>query len=92
MKAPDIYDSQDDWREYLRRMTDDEKQIQILKNAKFIQEFLKMLRFNKEIRENAGNDMKYDRLRQNYDIRNKSENELALYQKSQIRMLTNHDD
>ena len=86
MKPPNLFDAEDEWKLFLRGISD-EKQVEVMKKAKFIHDFLKMVRFNKEIEQAPNKDLKYDRLRQNYDIRNKPETELATYQKSQVRMI-----
>lgn len=85
--TPRFLADEGDWKLYLRTLDDDDKQIQIMKRAKFIQDFLKMLRFNAEIKGRSYEAMKYDRIRMNCDIRNKSDEQLASYQRSQKRMI-----
>jgi hypothetical protein len=87
MKTPDLFESEDEWKLFLRGISD-AKQVEVMSKAKFIHDFLRMVRFNKQIEQEPDRDMKYDRLRQNYDIRNKPEEELATYQKSQVRMIS----
>lgn len=84
---PKFLANESEWKLYLRTVDDDDKQIQIMKRAKFIQDFLRMLRFNAEIRSRSQEAMKYDRIRMNCDIRNKSDEQLASYQRSQKRMI-----
>jgi len=84
--TPELLADENEWKSYLRSI-DNDRQIQVMKRVKFIQDFVRMLRFNAEIRTRSSDAMKYDRIRVNCDIRNRPDEELASYQRSQKRMI-----
>ena len=97
--VPRILDSEDDIRAFIKMINDTDgltekqkddyhnKQIQLIKNAKFMQEYQRFFTYNRTLRERANDAMKYDRLRKTGDIRNIPDEQLATYQRSQKRMI-----
>lgn len=81
-----LTDDDSDWKEFLKEQPKD-TQLAFLKRANFIRDYIKYLIFNADLQGKGGEAMKYDRLRQFNDIRNKPIDHLARYQVGQRNMI-----
>ena len=74
------------WKSFVDTM-DKTDRTKLLTKINFIGKYNKHLQFIESIAEQKNKDMKYDRLRKKYDIRNRDVKELPRYKKSQIMMI-----
>lgn len=86
MKLPDIIDSEREWIKRIDKLSLEEK-ILIKKKCEFILNMILAKNRSISVEHNKNMEIKTDKLRKKFDIRNKDEKELTLYQRSQVRML-----